>query len=109
MKHIIYNDNCNIYAFSDLHGDFSALISCLKYCAKVISTPDNIYDLINEDLTLDTLNTIDDLIKNFNCYDCKWIGGNSIVITGDIIDNSRKNTARDINDINESMEKIMMT
>jgi hypothetical protein len=99
---IYENDFCinnakNIYAFSDIHGDFGALISCLRDCAKVIKQQNGTdwNNLVLDNIPHNLLDTEKPYIINYEQYDClygfKWIGGESvIVITGDIIDNFRE-------------------
>ena len=94
------SDKTNIFAFSDIHGDIDALISCLRDCAKVISTPPDWRTRAETTNPTRCLNELDQhgnriggfpIKDDFDCWDCRWIGGNSIVvITGDLIDNWRE-------------------
>jgi hypothetical protein len=101
---IYENDFCikdakNIYAFSDIHGDFGVLICCLRDCAKVIKQKNgtNWNDLVKDEIPLELFDKSSEyIIRRDTDYDClygfEWIGGDSIVvITGDLIDNFRSN------------------
>lgn len=109
------SDKCNIFAFSDIHGDLDALISCLRDCAKVISTPLDWRDKAEKTEINDCLNNFTPdgkrvgsfpISYEFDCWGCEWIGKNSIVIiTGDLIDNWR-NSVSDETNINKRQHEM---
>jgi hypothetical protein len=115
----------NIFAMSDIHGDFSALIINLRDLAQCIKYTDSVeknhklnywirkasIDL--PDFLLDSVKALEYLSKSVesDIYDplngFKWIGNNkTIIITGDIIDNIRPGYVPDRFDITKRQGEI---
>jgi hypothetical protein len=91
-------DGRDIYAIGDIHGDFRAMLICLRDCCKVIEKTSGKFDPNKEDKEIRTILEDVDFSKtcvdfeNFVCdFGYRWIPKNNsvVVFLGDLIDNNR--------------------
>ena len=98
---ITYKDGKDktIYAFSDIHGDFHALIIILSTCAKVINYNGSTKEIDYINVILNTYIKSGDIGKFENniTSNYTWVADNTyVVIIGDLLDMYRGNLTTDI-------------